>query len=83
MPGDVILAPRGTPHTYRCESTSGGRWISITTHGDFERFVRAMGRPAARATLPEPAGPPTQAQTEALAAVALAYGIEVVGPPLH
>ena len=82
-PGDVILAPRGTPHTHRCESPSGGRWITITAHGDFERFVRAMGRPAARATLPEAAGPPTPAQVEALESVALAYGIELIGPPLY
>jgi quercetin dioxygenase-like cupin family protein len=82
-PGDVILAPRDTPHTYRCESPSGGRWITITARGDFERFVRAMGRPAERATLPDPAGPPTPAQIEALESVALAYGIELVGPPLR
>lgn len=82
-PGDVVLAPRGVPHTYRCESPSGGRWLTITAHGDFERFVRAMGRPAERPTLPEPAGPPTPEQIEALTSVARAHGIELVGPPLH
>jgi AraC-like ligand binding domain len=53
--GDVLLAPKGVPHTYRVESAEGGCALTITVRGDFERFVRAVGRPAERPELPEPA----------------------------
>jgi mannose-6-phosphate isomerase-like protein (cupin superfamily) len=80
-PGETLLAPKRVPHTYRVESERG-RWLVTTTRGDFERFVRSIGRPAERAELPEPAGPPTPEQQEALAAACLAHNIELVGPPL-
>src|ERR687891_2223724 len=38
-PGSVLVAPKGVPHTYRAESPSGGRLITVTAHRDFERFV--------------------------------------------
>src|SRR5579884_3465356 len=47
-PGGILLAPKGIPHTYRVDSSTGGRWITVTAHGDFERFVRAAGRRAER-----------------------------------
>jgi hypothetical protein len=81
--GDVLLAPRGVPHTYRVESAQGGRCLTITVRGDFECFVRAMSRPAERPELPEPAGPPSAEAIEALRATAAKYGIELVGPPLQ
>jgi quercetin dioxygenase-like cupin family protein len=80
--GETILAPKGVAHTYRVESPDGARFLVITTNGDFERFVRAVGRPAARPGLPEPSGPPTPEQAEALSAAAREHGIEFVGPPL-
>jgi mannose-6-phosphate isomerase-like protein (cupin superfamily) len=82
-PGEAVLAPVGVPHTYRVESPEGARWLVVTTHGDFERFVRALSRPAERAELPVPEGPPTPEQAEALAATAREHGIELVGPPLE
>ena len=59
--GDILLGPKGVPHTYRVESAAGGRCVTITVRGDFERFVRAVSRPAQRPELPEPADhhPPT------------------------
>ena len=81
--GDVLLAPKGVPHTYRVESVPGGRCITITTRGDFERFVRAVSRPAERAELPEPAGPPSADAIQELKAAAASHGIELVGPPLQ
>jgi mannose-6-phosphate isomerase-like protein (cupin superfamily) len=81
-PGDIVLTPKGVPHTYRVESATGGRWIVVTTRGDFERFVREMGRPAAAPELPPPAGPPTAQDAQALAEVAMSHRIEIVGPPL-
>jgi len=81
--GDVLLTPKGMPHTYRVESAQGGRCLTITVHGDFERFVRAVSRPAERPELPEPAGPPSAGAIQALNAAAARYGIELVGPPLQ
>ena len=80
--GETLLAPKGVPHTYRVESPAGARWLVITTRGDFERFVRALSRPAERPELPTPQGPPTPEQADALAAAAREHGIELVGPPL-
>jgi quercetin dioxygenase-like cupin family protein len=81
--GDIFLAPKGIPHTYRAESLQGGRFLTITVKGDFERFVRILGRPAERAELPPPAGPPSPETIQALAATAADYGIQIVGPPLQ
>ncbi len=81
--GDVFLAPKGIPHTYRVESLEGARWLVTTTGGDFEGMVRGASRPADRDALPEPNGPPTPDQQAALAAVCAAHGIDLVGPPLH
>jgi quercetin dioxygenase-like cupin family protein len=80
--GETMLAPKGVAHTYRVESPEGARFLVITRNGDFERFVRALGRPAKRPELPAPQGPPTPEQADALAAAARARGIELVGPPL-
>jgi mannose-6-phosphate isomerase-like protein (cupin superfamily) len=81
--GETLVAPMGVAHTYRVESFEGARWMVVTTHGDFERFVRALSRPADRGELPAPAGPPTPEQAAALAAAAAEHGIEFVGPPLE
>ncbi len=82
-PGDILLAPKGIPHTYRAESPEGGRFLTMTVHGDFERFVRAMSRPAQGPGLPEPAGNPSPEAIQSLTAVAAQHGIEIVGPPLQ
>ena len=82
-PGQTLLAPKGVPHTYRVESPAGARWLTVTTHGDFERFVRALARPAERLTVPPPAGAPTSEAMQHLTETARTHGIEIVGPPLH
>jgi uncharacterized cupin superfamily protein len=82
-PGEATLATVGVPHTYRVESAAGARWLNVTTRGDFERFVRAMSRPAERSELPGLQGPPTPEQVDALAAAARQHGIKLVGPPLE
>ena len=81
-PGSVLLVPKGVPHTYRVESAQGGRCLTITVRGDFERFVRAISRPAERAELPPPAGPPSDAAIQMLKTTAAKFGIEIIGPPL-
>jgi quercetin dioxygenase-like cupin family protein len=79
--GETVIGPRGVAHTYRVES-SEAHWLVITTKGHFERMVRSMSRPAERPELPEPSGPPTQEQAEALTAACRECGIDLVGPPL-
>ena len=78
--GEVLLTPRGVPHTY-CVVSREARMITIT-RGGFENFIRAFGRPAEREGLPDPSGPPTPEQAEALAQACRRFGIELVGPPL-
>jgi quercetin dioxygenase-like cupin family protein len=79
--GESALAPKGIAHTYRVDSQLA-RWLVTTTRGEFERFVRAMSRTAEGPGLPERSAPPTAEQQAALAAVAAAHGIALVGPPL-
>jgi quercetin dioxygenase-like cupin family protein len=81
--GDFLLTPKGVPHTYRVESSPAARCLAITARGDFERFVRAVSRPAERPELPPPAGPPSADAAQALKAAAAKHGIELVGPPLQ
>jgi GNAT superfamily N-acetyltransferase/quercetin dioxygenase-like cupin family protein len=81
-PGAVLLAPKLVPHTYCVDSPAGARWMTVTGHGDFERFVRAIGRPAAVAELPVAGGPPPAEAVSALGRVAQQFGIQIVGPPL-
>ena len=81
--GELILTPKGVPHSYRVESPAGARWLVITTRGDFEGFVREISRPAADRVLPPGGGPPTPEQVQALADMAGRHQIELVGPPLH
>jgi quercetin dioxygenase-like cupin family protein len=80
-PGEILLAPKGIPHTYRVESAEA-RFLTIT-RGAFENFIRALGRPAERDGLPDPSGPPSPEQAEALALACRRFGIELVGPPLQ
>ena len=79
--GGSLLAPAGVPHSYRIESEEA-RWLVVTARGDFERFVRSVGRPAPAAELPEPSAPPTADQERELAAISGRHRIELVGPPL-
>jgi quercetin dioxygenase-like cupin family protein len=81
--GDILLTPKGVPHTYRVESAQGGRCLTTTVRGDFERFVRAVSRPAERPELPSPAGPPSPDAIQGLKASAASHGIDLVGPPLQ
>ena len=82
--GETLLAPKGVPHTYRVESPEGARWLVITSRGEFERFVRALSRPAEASELPAPnPAAPTPEQEDELAAAAREHGIKFVGPPLE
>lgn len=75
----------------RCrEKTYLSRWVSAgstlvnrNNPWRFERFVRAMSRPAERIELPPLAGTPTPEAIELLTETARAHSIEIIGPPLH
>jgi len=82
-PGTTLLGLKGIPHSYRVESSAGGRFLTVTAHGDFERFVRTVGRQAQQQELPPLMGPPSPEAIEQLGAVARSCGIELVGPPLQ
>ena len=64
--GEMLRAPKQTLHTYRVQSRDRARWLTITVQRRFERFVRAFGWQPTRAGLPDPSGPPTPAQAEAV-----------------
>ncbi len=81
-PGVMLLAAKGVIHSYRAESPEGGRFVTVTRGEDFERFIRAVGRPAERPELPPPAGPPSPEAMAALTEAAAAHGIVFHGPPL-
>lgn len=80
--GEFLVAPKGVPHTYRVESSAGGRFLTITRQGDFERFVRAFSRPAEPDATLAPTAPPTPEEVQALTEAAAKYAIDIVGPPL-
>jgi mannose-6-phosphate isomerase-like protein (cupin superfamily) len=80
--GETLLAERSVPHTFVVESEGGATFLTTTARGDFERLVRAMGRPAERDGLPVSL-PPTPEQISALEAACRANGIDVLGPPLR
>ena len=42
-PGETVVLPKGVPHSYEVESGQGARWLSITSPGRFEDFVRIVG----------------------------------------
>jgi quercetin dioxygenase-like cupin family protein len=65
--GDFLLAPRGIPHSYRV-GDEPCHWLVVSLPAGFERFVAAVSELDA----PDP---------EALAAVAAAHDIEILGPP--
>jgi quercetin dioxygenase-like cupin family protein len=79
--GEILLAPRGVPHTYRVESAEA-RCLTVTAGRDFERFIRSFSRPAPGDALPVPAGPPTPEQARALEEACRQHDILLVGPPL-
>jgi hypothetical protein len=75
--GQAALGPRGVPHAYRVESDTA-RWLVIASPSGFERFVRAVARPAEADGLP-PAG--LEHDPAALARIAAEHEIEILGPP--
>lgn len=81
--GDILLIPKGTPHSFLIESPEGGRWLTFTVGVDYENFVRALARPADSFEVP-PSGEETSPENVlALTMTAAQFGFEVVGPSLR
>lgn len=80
--GDTFVAPKGVPHTFVVTSREDAIWINVTNKGDFERMLRAAGRPAEYEGLPPRLGKPSPAQAAALDLACRTHGIELIGPPL-
>jgi hypothetical protein len=79
-PGSFMFLPRGVKHTFQIDAGGPARTLILTgPNGNFEKFVREMGRPAQSLTLPVQDGPP---DIEKLTATAAKYNIDIVGPPL-
>lgn len=78
-PGSYVFLPRHVPHSFVVEGDQPARILNITTPGGGEGFFVDAGRPAEGEGLP-PAGPP---DVEKLRAASVAYGSEIIGPPLQ
>ena len=74
-PGDVVVVPPGTPHTFRNAGATRASFLFLLTPAlGGDRFFREFA-----AMLGQGGGPPDPA---ALNAMAAPYGLEFVGPPL-
>jgi mannose-6-phosphate isomerase-like protein (cupin superfamily) len=76
--GDVVVAPRGVARTFRVLSQRA-RWLVVTSVrslAGYEAFSRAVARPSA-----EGGEWPSVEEAAAVASVAAANGIDVLGPP--
>ena len=74
--GDFLFGPRDIPHRYTA-GPQGCRLLFIMTPGGFENLVRDMSVPAGSRTLPPV--PDEEPDWERVAAIAKAYGCELVG----
>ncbi len=77
-PGSLIFGPKGVPHTFRVEGSTGARLLVLMVPGGGEQFFVEAGRSAGGAGLPEPE-PPDLARLQAMMEK---YHQQVVGPPL-
>ncbi len=77
-PGTAAFLPRQLPHAFVVTS-SQARFLTVHTPAGFDKFALEAGAPA-RPPFQEPTEelPPDPA---ALAAIAAAYSIEILGPP--
>lgn len=77
--GDMVVVPPGAPRTFRAGS-EGARWLVLTRVASLERFVdfgRAVSAPRGD---PVPDWPAPE-EMAAVASIAAANGIELLGPP--
>lgn len=76
-PGTWVFVPRGTAHSWRCESPQG-RLLNLTVPGGFEAFYRDVGESVSnRRALPARSEP----DVAVVSAVAAKHGVVIMGPP--
>jgi quercetin dioxygenase-like cupin family protein len=76
--GSYVFLPRGVPHTYRVDSATPARVLTLLTPGGCEAFFVEGGRPAERLELP-PAG---TVDIPKMKRAAEKFRSEIIGPPL-
>jgi quercetin dioxygenase-like cupin family protein len=77
-PGDIVLLPRGIPHTYVVTSERAKALVTVAPAG-FEQFFADLGVPVEQG-VPRPQLPPPS--PEAMGQALEPYGCRLVGPPL-
>ena len=77
--GDVVVAPRDVPHTFR-SGRGGARWLVLTRVASLERFID-FGRAVSIPLGTPAAGWPSADERATVAAIGAANGIELLGPP--
>jgi mannose-6-phosphate isomerase-like protein (cupin superfamily) len=71
-PGDMMFAPRGTPHSFKCIGPETGRELAISSPGGiFDAFVDELVR-----STTESASPSTPRSATDFRTIAGKYGIE-------
>jgi len=76
--GSYVFLPRGVPHTYRIDSPTPARLLTLLTPGGCEAFFVEGGQPADRLELP-PAG---TVDIPRMKRAAEKFRSEIIGPPL-
>jgi mannose-6-phosphate isomerase-like protein (cupin superfamily) len=74
--GSVVWLPRGVPHTFQVRSETA-RVFQVSTPGQFERLVAALGEPVASPDIPDP----VEVDVARVAEVCAQFSIQVLGPP--
>ncbi|MGY2397867.1 cupin domain-containing protein [Pseudomonas sp. SDO5271_S396] len=75
--GESYFAPRNVPQRLRNLGNTTVRAVVMGTPGGFDEFVTAAGIPIIDGVVPEVA-PPTEAQLEAVVALAERHGIRIL-----
>ncbi|MEM1423409.1 MAG: cupin domain-containing protein [Planctomycetota bacterium] len=70
--GQTVVLPRHIPHAFRNTSDRPASFLTVTTPGGFDRFVRACGNPASPGASPPP---PDADEIARIAAAAPDYGV--------
>ena len=74
-PGSFVFLPRGIPHSFKNNSATPARWLTLATPGGLEKFFIEAGTPALDESLSaQPLDP------RKLNAVGAQYGQEILGP---
>jgi mannose-6-phosphate isomerase-like protein (cupin superfamily) len=77
-PGDFVVAPRGTPHTFRNLDSSPARKLAVAWPAGLDQFFLEVGQPVAGAA--SPAESDAYAAARFVEAVAK-YGMTILAPP--